>query len=320
MRAMKVVKGIRHPAVATRYVTRSVRESALKSALEYYYGDNKGPYILDKDWDNLIILDACRYDVFRKANNISGDLRCVRSRGTVTSEFIRENFANREAHDTIYISGNAMVGSHKEHIDVFKLIGMWTRNTNLNSPEDSTDPRSLMDPQPTVNKALNVHEKYPNKRLIVHLLPPHTPFLVKDGESLPEDSPYRTYTAVRKGKVSADVMRDVYLENVEFGLGYAKELVKKLDGKSVITSDHGELLGEGIPFPVRVLDKRWNFANHGYYDWAHYGGIREPELMNVPWLVIEGDKRRTIQSEPESAGIDMDESTIESQLEALGYK
>ena len=33
---------------------------------------NKGVHIMREDWDNLIILDACRYDMFEKVNSIKG--------------------------------------------------------------------------------------------------------------------------------------------------------------------------------------------------------------------------------------------------------
>lgn len=30
--------------------------------------------VMNQDWDNLIILDGCRYDLFEEINTISGDL------------------------------------------------------------------------------------------------------------------------------------------------------------------------------------------------------------------------------------------------------
>ncbi|MFW6130788.1 MAG: hypothetical protein ACOC56_06340 [Atribacterota bacterium] len=42
---------------------------------------NYGDYFLEEEWDNLIILDACRYDTFKKYNDISEDLEFRYSRG-----------------------------------------------------------------------------------------------------------------------------------------------------------------------------------------------------------------------------------------------
>lgn len=33
---------------------------------------NRTTFIMEKDWDNLIILDGCRYDAFKKINSIPG--------------------------------------------------------------------------------------------------------------------------------------------------------------------------------------------------------------------------------------------------------
>ncbi|MDI6703406.1 MAG: hypothetical protein QME40_01845 [bacterium] len=39
---------------------------------------NKGTYIMNEDWGNLIILDACRYDTFKKVTGINADYRISR--------------------------------------------------------------------------------------------------------------------------------------------------------------------------------------------------------------------------------------------------
>jgi hypothetical protein len=34
--------------------------------LPLLYPTNRGHYILDEKWDHLVVLDACRYDTFKK--------------------------------------------------------------------------------------------------------------------------------------------------------------------------------------------------------------------------------------------------------------
>ncbi|WP_152419375.1 hypothetical protein [Halobiforma nitratireducens] len=65
-----------------------------------------GVDVMDKDWDNLILLDACRHDVFKEVNDISGDLQSVVSKGSTSYEFMKENFSGKELHDTVYVTGN----------------------------------------------------------------------------------------------------------------------------------------------------------------------------------------------------------------------
>lgn len=307
---------IRHPFLNARYIESFCRQAALKRL----YCKSNGLYILDEDWDNLIIIDACRYDVFNEVNELPGDLKKVESRGSSTDEFVVENFKERSSYDTIYLSANAMVGKFTELIDLFKIVGMWGEKMNIMPKENNTDPNSLTDPEPVIDRAIELHHDYPNKRIIIHLLTPHTPYLVKDGDLLPNDSPYRTFSAVRQGEVSDDVMCSVYRENVDYILTHVHELVNALNGKSVITSDHGELLGEGVPFFAQLFHDRWSFRKRHYYDWSHYPGIHIPELIEVPWLEIKSEKRREIRSEPEPESIEIDESAIKSQLEALGYR
>jgi len=62
--------------------------------------------VIQKEWDNLLILDACRYDMFEKQWNFGGELRRVRSPASWSWGFLKESFAGRELHDTVYITAN----------------------------------------------------------------------------------------------------------------------------------------------------------------------------------------------------------------------
>lgn len=48
--------------------------------------------INERDWDCLVILDACRYDYFEKVyeDYLSGDLRKVLSSGSCTEEWLNK--------------------------------------------------------------------------------------------------------------------------------------------------------------------------------------------------------------------------------------
>jgi hypothetical protein len=73
-------------------------------------------------------------------------------------------------------------------------------------------------------------------------------------------------------------IRQAYKENLEYVLNYVRELIDNLPpGKIIITSDHGELLGEGRHY--------W-----------HYKDIKHPKLREVPWLEIN---KRKILTEKE---------------------
>lgn len=310
---------IPNPSTVIDRISKTTRHTLIQ-ALNRPRDLRDGVKILDEDWDNLILLDACRCDVFREVNTIEGDFQCRNSLGSATAEFLQRNFGGRSAYDTILVSSNAMVGTKAEALDLFKVVGVWGNDPGRSeNRETNVNPASISDPEPVLNKALELHEKYPNKRLIVHFLPPHTPFMIKDGEYLDEDSKYRTFEAVRNGEIDPSEIRAVYRENVEYVLQYVSQLTDAVSGKTVITADHGELLGEGIPMFLRLLHPRWPFSDRHKFDYAHYNGIRVPELIKVPWLEVDGDRREIIASDHPEA-VEMDTDALDEHLEALGYK
>jgi predicted RNA-binding protein with PIN domain len=107
--------------------------------------------------------------------------------------------------------------------------------------------------------------------------------------------------AFRRGYITEDEFRDVYTENLETVLEYVKKLINNLEGKTVVTSDHGEYLGE------------YNKAGHYEYEYTE-------ELRKVPWLVVNDDQRPKIIEEEPSEKNTIDQSAIERRLEHLGYK
>jgi hypothetical protein len=81
---------------ASRLVTRKYYD--WQNGVAY---NTDGVDIHEQDWDNLLILDACRFDYFDRYNEIDGDLQSRQSRGSTSREFIRGNFSNRRAYDTV---------------------------------------------------------------------------------------------------------------------------------------------------------------------------------------------------------------------------
>lgn len=267
---------------------------------------NKGAYIMEENWDNLIILDACRYDMFKKHNFIPGTLEYRVSRGSWTGEFLTENF-KKEYSDTIYITGNPLVNCHVSNL-FYKIVPVWKNGWN--------EKYGTVLPGTMVRYALETEKKYPHKRLIVHFVQPHYPFLDERSrrkigdhadltlaryEALGEkNAHHRTqpvWDLLKEGKVDKDTIWEAYKRNLQIVLPYAKLLSQKLTGKTIITSDHGNLFGERIfPFLIR--------------EYGHPEGIYAKNLVKVPWLVIEGKERKKIIEERKS-----DQMLLEQKLE-----
>ncbi|WP_049909168.1 hypothetical protein [Haloarcula japonica] len=83
----------------------------------YRQQNPKGVNFLKEDWDNLIILDACRYDYFKRCTDFSGHLEYRHSLGSATRQFVRENFKNKTLHDTVYIGANTWFLKLQEEIN-----------------------------------------------------------------------------------------------------------------------------------------------------------------------------------------------------------
>lgn len=260
--------------------------------------------VAEESWDVFIVLDACRADLFEEVANIEEyDSYEVReSSGSATREWTKENFSGQAQTDTVYVTGNPVV-SRWVGTAFDQFIEVWRDEFD---PEIGTVPA-----QAVTEAAINAYESNPDKRLIVHYLQPHYPF-VKDphlrftrfeGTDEVEATEARRgasdiWEAVALGLVDPEEAWDAYGRNLEYVLDEIQPLLEVVSGRVVITSDHGNAIGERArPIPIKL--------------YGHPTGIRHPVLRNVPWAVIE--------SEGERGGQDDLESGVEDKLQQLGY-
>jgi hypothetical protein len=279
-----------------------------------YCLNGDGIAVMEQEWDNLLILDASRYDLFATHHDFPGTLSKVSSRGSQSREFLERNFAGQQYHDTVYISGNPFMMFLDD--DVF--------HATVNLFDDQWDDELLtVRPETVVEETLRAHREYPNKRLISHFMQPHYPFIGPvgqridsggvTGQMLGTDAKTRDHTPsiwsrLDLGEVTVDseTVWEAYVENFELVCEHATELVAALDGKSVITSDHGNLFGERLwPIPMRRF--------------GHPPGVRPPALVDVPWHELPFDGRRDVMSEPPVERKSVATGVVEQRLEDLGY-
>lgn len=284
--------------------------------------------IMQQDWDNLIILDACRYDTFEKKNTIEGKLTKSISKGSQSAEFISHNFLDRDLSGTIYVTSNPMAENIEKDI-FYKVKKTYTEDDIEEFDYSGISPEGVME------SAVDVLNKHPNKRMIVHFMQPHSPYLGEYAAELREEinedygvsfnriqnsstSGANSETisdlreAEKRGYISRGQLVEVYEENLDFVLNYVKSLLERISGKSVVTSDHGEILGKTSSF---IYNKLPFFHMRG-----HPAQTYLPELRFVPWLEVDGysQRREVIKEEP--VGTDkVEESSVEEHLKALGY-
>lgn len=290
---------------------------------------NQKKLIQAKDWDYLIVLDACRYDYFEKIydNYFEGKLQKATSPGSNTFSWVVETFLDPNFSDTIYISGNPHINSltpseppnfmDSPPVEKFnakenflKIIDVWHWR------EDFED--RISHPQKINEALLEKNKLFPKKRIIAHYIQPHPPLPSPDG-NLDETSPkselgffskvlysfkrrVRSFAgrgleevlgekALKEARKKAGVvppaspkkfaeaygveaLRQAYEKNLRFALRYVKNLLEDISGRVVITSDHGERLGEDEKF-------------------GHQTTQSDPILREVPWFTTRGRKEKS---------------------------
>lgn len=281
--------------------------------LPILFGRNEGTYVTHEVWNNLIILDACRYDLFEevmRAYGIPGKLGWRNSRGTTTESFIRENFlCGPSLDDIVYVTANPFV-SKLANDRFFRVIPVWKTSWDQKN--------NTVLPEDVCRYALQASAAYRDKRLIVHFLQPHRPFLGHPRASWSGPRLKHRLFHVYAGSedehlvsTNRSLLRDLYRENLSMAIPCVQELLHALPGLSVVTADHGEALGERLHplLPMAVF--------------GHPRGARIPELVKVPWFVSEtsGPREPSIRDVEESdMRMDMeDEALIQDRLKSLGY-
>jgi len=284
----------------------------------------------DENWDYLIILDACRYDYFAKTHGdyLVGHLSKRVSLGSSTPAWFLANFAKYHS-DVIYVSGNPHINGKVpvKGIDArknfSKIVNVWDFGWD--------NVLGTVPPEAINHAAIETAEAFPNKRLIIHYVQPHSPYLSKDfrGHGFPEpdiadiaqDRVLVGYKATQSGllntldyrlvktlkylkilrtsykfrevlglppaspleatlrKFGTDGLRRAYEENLRIVMQQASRLCRQFLSTNparriVITSDHGELLGEKGRF-------------------GHPSRSNEPALRVVPWFQVTDTVERT---------------------------
>lgn len=261
-----------------------------------------------REWDFLIILDACRYDYFERIHGdyLEGDLKKVLSLGSGTGEWLLETFDSGPYENIIYVSGTPHVNSRGIEVirtfDGSKKFGHVVDAWDEGYDED----KGAIMPQTVRNMALDKIQEFPGKRFIIHFNQPHQPFLSMEDTDGKSGSVYVARGGGEIGKSfferfsslfekSLDLMfgientfglkgflnltkerepeekkkiRRYYRENLEIVLEEVEKLIHHLNGRIVISADHGELLGE-------------------YGQYGHPALINHPILREVPWFEIE---------------------------------
>ncbi|MDS0258470.1 hypothetical protein NDI56_03480 [Haloarcula sp. S1CR25-12] len=279
------------------------------------YGEGDAVILPDEDWDNLILIDACRADLFEETMDTSryDSYSRVVSVDSNTTPWSIKNFKDRQLGDTVFVTGNPAPSKTVPN-DFHEFIEVWT-------DKDAHDTTTYTVPAESVCEyTRDAVEQYPDKRVLAHFVQPHCPFVPREDlvfrntwgdaerigiEGGEPERPYNVWDALEMGEVDADTVWEGYRENLEYVMEHVHDLVEDLPGKTVITSDHGNMLGE------RTITGRKVYG--------HPGGMRMKDLVEVPWAVVENGPRKEIRDDGVHSEGSVESDLIESRLAALGY-
>jgi len=218
--------------------------------------------VWQREWDILLLMDACRYDSFKRVMEEYGFPYKITYRfedyislGSGTMEYVKNNFVGRKFNDIIYITANPIPSILCKN-NFYEIIPLW---------KFCWDKRyDTVPPDITIKYSIPFIEKYRDKRIIIHFLQPHFP--TKNYHGL-------FWRLILKDREKAieyyyENLKWIWFELIGF-IDYLKVHFK--DKKIVVSSDHGQGFGE----------------RYGLFKiYSHPNYVHVPILLKVPWLII----------------------------------
>jgi hypothetical protein len=168
--AERLKRALQNPRLFARGVNRTYHRCG-----GFLSSNPSGIDAFDEDWDTLIILDACRYDMFEQVNHIDGDLIAQISKGSATAEWLKANLDGRDLRDTVYVTANPQLERNRDCLDItlHETINVWL-------DEGWDGETGTVRAETMTEAAFDAVDRFPHKRLIVHYMQPHYPFVTAD--------------------------------------------------------------------------------------------------------------------------------------------
>lgn len=290
--------------------------------------------VYDREWDLLIILDACRTDALAEVAeeyDFITDVTEVTSVASTSSEFVHNTFTEDHLSDirsTSYVTcnpySNQVRTENVNRLETYETMGTIFENESIGNhivrnntvggefasfklaegmKINGESSRTCYPPDVVTARAIETAREEGVEKMIVHYMQPHAPYF---SDAL-ERGYYEAYEEYPFNYLRNDgdksVVWEAYLDTLRAVLDSVKILLENVDAETAaITADHGELFGE------------WGLYSHPY-------GIPHPKLRNVPWVETTAQDRQTTSADELLSSYDglYDNDNIEERLSALGY-
>ena len=259
------------------------------------------PY--DRDWDFLVVLDACRYDLFTRfapkhdLYSTFESITPVYSCASTSKEWLKkvyERASTGQLNNTYIISANGWVDL-LDLPDFFHIDKVWRKS---HTPGFGTVP-----PKDVTDSAILAYRDHPGKKFVVHYMQPHAPFLHCPGKygsinkEKNQGKSQMVWRGLQAGQYDKEEIWEDYGENLLSVLDQVEMLLNNVDGDVVITADHGNALGE--------------FRLYG-----HPGYVPAPSIKKVPWVEVKANNIQNYNPNTKKADA---KTSVEDHLKDLGY-
>lgn len=264
--------------------------------------------IYSRDWDVVVILDACRADSLQTVASeyawLPDSVPTLWSVGGTSTEWMGNTFTDayaEEIADTAYVTANPYSHDHIDESQFAFVDEVW---------KDGWDHDIGTVPAETVTeRAVSAARTRDPTRLIVHYMQPHFPSVpdpIGGAISLDEfgddENVVSFWDRIRSGRIGIKRARASHLANLRYVLDSVDDLRQNVDArKAIVSADHGECFGE----------------------WGYYGHPRNkpiPSVRRVPWVEIEMRDSGTIDTAVEYTNEQTSMAGVDERLRDLGYK
>lgn len=275
----------------------------------------QGENIYSRDWDILIVLDACRYDLMCEVEDDFDFIESVgkfRSLGSHSQEWLSKNFDKEhqtDMIDTVHITGNIYSKDELESNDFLMLDEAWR---DAWDDELKTTP-----PKPITERGIDAYRELNPQRMILHYMQPHEPFIPSKMLGSMDNEHDKNYEVenwgkreggkpvwdkFRDGEINRSQLWSAYKDNLEHVLSSVETLLNNVDAdKVVITADHGNAIGE-----------------RGVY--GHPESIYIDCLRDVPWVETSAENTENKKTDINKKMTNLEDEEVKDRLEKLGYR
>lgn len=276
----------------------------VESARHYYINKTQVVNVFDREWDILIILDACRIDLIQEVSDeyeFFNDIDQIVSVGSQSEEWMKNTFIPAKSEilsDTSVVTGNPYSQTALDANQLKTLDEVWKYAWD--------EKIGSIRARPITDRAITQWREKKQDRLVVHYMQPHFPCILEPRLSTgPGIHDFGTdavtiWSKLEEGELTQQEVWDAALRNLRYVLDDVEILLNNVSAPTVaITSDHGDAYGESNT----------------------YGHPRKSTLdvvKKVPWIettAIDNQSHDPKLYKPATQSIDRNK-----RLQALGYK